>query len=100
MSFVQSCRTFLVLACERERKYKLPTHSDCQEHLETLSEIEGQVFIGPVLRTMKINDDFEVVLPSPLDGLFEVRELTCNVRFPARDLKRPVSDGNAHMIEP
>jgi len=53
MSFVQSCRTFLVLVYEREKKkYKLPTHSDCQEHLEILSEIEGRILTRPVLHTM------------------------------------------------
>lgn len=49
--------------------------------------------------TVKIDDDFESVIPCPGDGFREVGQLSLNEGFSTRDVEGPVADGQSNMVE-
>jgi hypothetical protein len=57
---------------------------------------------SPILgtrRTVEVNDDLEPMVTRPADGIAEVGELSLHVRLAARDVPRPVADGNPDVVQ-
>jgi hypothetical protein len=60
------------------------------------------VWFIPVLTswsTVKIDDNLKLVLRCPTNGLMEVWLLPLNVRFTGGNIKGPIPDRDAHVIE-
>ena len=49
--------------------------------------------------TVKIDNNFDVVGPRPLDGLLKIRKLSRNERLSRADLECPVADGNSNVVK-
>jgi hypothetical protein len=49
---------------------------------------------------MEINDDLKIVFFSPTDGTAKVWELALHVGFARTDLEGPITNRDAHVIQP
>jgi hypothetical protein len=49
---------------------------------------------------MEINDDIKIVFFSPTDGFVKVWELALHVGFTRTDSESPITDWDAHVIQP
>jgi len=48
---------------------------------------------------MKVHDDLKVVLLRPTDSFVEVRKLSLDKRFTARNVESPVANGDSDMVK-
>lgn len=49
---------------------------------------------------MQVYDDLQTILCSPFDCLLKVRQLSLNIWLIRTNVERPVTDWQAHMVEP
>lgn len=61
-----------------------------------------QVWFIPVLTswgTVEVDDNLQTVCPCPTDGIKEVSLLPLNVRLARANIKGPIPDRDAHVVE-
>lgn len=58
--------------------------------------------VEPILTSrgaMEINDNFDIMFPSPFHGFLEVWQLTANVRLSRGSFECPISYGESYVVE-